>query len=122
MSLYEFFFPQQAAAQHLRSIVHHNQFSNAVNRVNQARAIRRGQVTKERVEELEDEVAQLTIVLEALMEVLGENKTITIEKVAQKIADIDAMDGVIDGRITKKADKKDENDGPDRPELLFPDA
>ena len=122
MGLYEFFFPQQATAQHLRSIVQHNHFSNAVNRVNQARAIRKGQVSKERMEELEDEVAELTIVLEALMEVLGENKTITIEKVAQKIADIDAMDGVIDGKITKKEEKKNEDDGPDRPELLFPDA
>ena len=122
MSLYDFFFPQQATAQHLRSIVQHNQFSNAVNRVNQARAIRKGQVSKERVEELEDEIAQLTIVMEALLEVLGDSNAITMEMVARKISEIDARDGVIDCRITKKEEKKDEDDGPDRPELLFPDA
>jgi len=120
MSLYDFFFPQQAAAEHLGRLVQHNSFSNTMDRVNQARTSSKLKNTEKRVTELENEVAQLTIVLEALLEVLGNDPNISKDAIARKIAEIDARDGVLDGKITKKEEPKEDDDGPSRPELLFP--
>jgi hypothetical protein len=54
-----------------------------------------------RIEELEGEVAQLTIVLEAMLEKLYESGNLNSETLAAKIIEIDLRDGVADGKITK---------------------
>lgn len=54
-----------------------------------------------RIEELEEEVAQLTIVLEAMLEKLYESGNLDSETLAAKIHEIDLRDGVADGKITK---------------------
>lgn len=54
-----------------------------------------------RIEELEAEVAQLTIVLEAMIEKLYESKVLDGDELAKRISEIDLRDGVADGKITK---------------------
>jgi hypothetical protein len=54
-----------------------------------------------RIEDLEDEVAQLTIVLEAMIEKFYESGLLDGDVLAKKIAEIDLRDGVADGKITK---------------------
>lgn len=54
-----------------------------------------------RIEELEAEVAQLTIVLEAMIEKFYESGILDGNGLAKKIAEIDLRDGVADGKITK---------------------
>jgi hypothetical protein len=54
-----------------------------------------------RIEELEAEVAQLTIVLEAMLEKFYESGVIDGDGLAKKIAEIDLRDGVADGKITR---------------------
>lgn len=57
---------------------------------------------KKRIDELESEVGQLTIIIEALLETMADRSIMTREELARKIGEIDARDGVIDGRITKQ--------------------
>lgn len=54
-----------------------------------------------RIEELEAEVAQLTIVLEAMIERFYESGMLDGDLLARKIAEIDLRDGVADGKITR---------------------
>lgn len=54
-----------------------------------------------RIEELEEEVAQLTIVLEAMIENFYESGVLDGDRLAKKIMEIDLRDGVADGKITK---------------------
>jgi hypothetical protein len=54
-----------------------------------------------RIEELEEEVAQLTIVLEAMIERFYESGLLDADGLAKKIAEIDFRDGIADGKITK---------------------
>lgn len=56
---------------------------------------------QKRIEELEEEVAQLTIVLEAMIERFYESGLLDAAGLAKKIAEIDLRDGIADGKITK---------------------
>ncbi|MES2981355.1 MAG: hypothetical protein V4727_03495 [Verrucomicrobiota bacterium] len=55
----------------------------------------------QRIEELEEEVARLTIVLEATIEKFYESGVLDGDGLAKRIAEIDLRDGVADGKITK---------------------
>ena len=50
--------------------------------------------------QLERDVGQAGLVIEALLELLEETKTITRQSVADRTKDIDARDGTVDGRHT----------------------
>lgn len=71
-----------------------------------------------RIEELENEVAQLTIVLEAMIEQLCDKDAMTREELAAKISEIDLRDGVADGRMTKMEPEVKEKK---RPKLIIPE-
>lgn len=120
MSLYDFFFPDQAQATHLRNIAESNAYSNSQARVAQVRLERSKSDLEKKVKSLEDEISQLAIIQEAVLELLNDKGSMTRSELANKVAEIDARDGVIDGKITKHSEKKQE-EAPTSKRFQFPD-
>jgi len=118
MSLFDFFFPEQAQAAHLRRLADTSTLTRTKQRVAHARTEKTKLSSEKRVVELEDEVAQLTIILEAVLEVLSDDGSITRSDLAKKVAEIDARDGTIDGRITQP-EESDKSAG--KPKFNFPE-
>jgi hypothetical protein len=102
MSLFNFFFPEQALAAHVLRIAESTSIASTQARILQARGDHAQSSAKKRIDELEKEVGQLTIVIEALLETIADQGIVTREDLARKIGEIDSRDGVIDGRITKQ--------------------
>mgnify|MGYP000411961607 FL=1 len=75
------------------------------------------------MEELEEEVARITLLLEGVLEHLNENGVMTLTDLRTKVAEIDARDGVIDGKITKPGEVGSESDEPmEKPKFNFPES
>lgn len=122
MSLFDFFFPEQAQAAHLRRVADNSSLSQTQARIARSRTARTNLDLSKRVDELEGEVAELTIILEAILECASEDGSLTRADLARKVAEIDARDEVIDGRITKAGGKKDAAPEPKSgPEFNFPE-
>lgn len=119
MSLFDFLFPEQAQASHLRQLAESNKVANTQARLARSRQQKTHSSSEVRIKDLEDEVAQLTITIEALLEKLSDDGSLTRSELAQKIAEIDARDGIIDGQITKhqKTSKT-----PFKPKLDIPES
>lgn len=107
MSFFDFFFPEQAQAAHLRKLAEQGRSqSDALHRqrVREAQE-RRAQLAEargleQRIVQLEQDLGQAGLVIEALLEILESSGTLTREALADRIHEIDARDGVVDGRIT----------------------
>lgn len=102
MSLFDFFFPEEAQASHLRRLADSTSVANTRTRFDIARQSQAQLSDRKKIEGLQEEVAQLTIVIEALLEKLDEQDLFTRGELAAKVAEIDLRDGVLDGKITKK--------------------
>ena len=100
MSLFDFLFPNIAQATHLRRLADATSQANMRSRLSQSRANQQHLPSNKRIQELESEIAQLTLVVEALIETLVKNGDTTREDLAARIAEIDLKDGVEDGKIT----------------------
>lgn len=112
MSLFDFLFPEQAQAVHLRELAANSHQQAAALRAQQYAAekkqrevVRLNSKTDDRVIELENELAQSALVIESLIHLLEEKKLISREELRQRASEIDAADGVIDGKITPAAEK-----------------
>ncbi|RYD36680.1 MAG: hypothetical protein EOP87_04995 [Verrucomicrobiaceae bacterium] len=112
MSLFDLIFPEQAQAVHLRDLVASNHQHTAALRSQQyatekkrKEAIRLNSKTEDRVKELENEVAQSALIIESLIHLLEEKKLVSRGELRQRASEIDAADGVIDGKITPPAEK-----------------
>ncbi len=92
MSLYDFFFPEQAQASHLRSMAE----SQSRNR---RTAARRQDDLGGRLESLEGEVGYLALVLGALLQKADEKGVLTRDEVREAVSELDEIDGVKDGRL-----------------------
>ncbi len=112
MSLFDFFFPEIAQASHLRRIADAASMGNTQARISQSRSQQQRSSSEKRIQELEAEVAQLTIVMEALIEKLSDNSGVTREQLAAKIFEIDRRDGVVDGRVTPQQPVEEPKKGP----------
>ena len=119
MSLFDFFFPEEAQASHLRRLADSASLAQTQARIAQAQSNRASLSAVGRVKEGEEDVAQLTIVVEALLELFSEQGAVTRSDLAKKVAEIDARDGVIDGKITDP-EKLEPGDG--KPKLIFPES
>jgi len=117
MSLFDFFFPEQAQAAHLRRLADGTATNRIQARAARARQARSKNTSEQRIKELEDEVAELTIVVEALVEILDDTNSPRRVDLARKVAEIDARDGVRDGSVTKDVDQS-----APKPKLRFPGA
>ena len=62
--------------------------------------------TTRKVEKLEDELGQSTLVIEALIELLEESGTTNNSAIATLVHELDALDGVVDERVTPEASKR----------------
>lgn len=112
MSLFDIIFPEQAQAEHLRTLAETSRQQLAFQRSKQyseemerRKAIQLNFTSGARIAELELEVAQSALVIEALLTLLEEKKLITREELRECSAQIDAADGVIDGKITPAQEK-----------------
>lgn len=92
MSLYDFFFPQQAAANYLRSMAKSKRFR-------EARESRAQASLDKKIESLEADVGYLALVLGALLEKADEKGVLSRDEVRAAIAELDDIDGVEDGRL-----------------------
>ncbi|WP_395753173.1 hypothetical protein [Prosthecobacter sp.] len=107
MDFLDFFFPEQAQASHLRELaalsqqqaraLHRERFQQQrLRREDDSRAAE----VQQRIEQLERDVGQAGLVIEALLELLEESQTLNRQLVAERTAAIDARDGTVDGRHT----------------------
>ncbi|MEM7231343.1 MAG: hypothetical protein AAF517_04180 [Planctomycetota bacterium] len=92
MSLFDFFFPQQAAAQHLRSLATQKNVESTRHRSRQR------QITA-RVDSLEDDLGYVTLLLGSIIDRLDDKGVVTREDLREVISNLDDIDGVKDGRL-----------------------
>jgi hypothetical protein len=95
MSLFDFFFPEQAQASHLRRMADQGYRS----RRESARARRESSRLESRVDELEDDLGYVTLVLGGLLQALDEKGTLARKDVRAAISELDSLDGVPDGKL-----------------------
>lgn len=86
MDLFDFFFPEQAQAHHLRKIARRQ------NRATFSSASASGQ--SDEVSALQADVKFLTLVLTTVLKRLSETKTMSLGDVQDLLSEIDALDGV----------------------------
>lgn len=114
MDFLNLFFPQQAQAIHLREIAEATQHQASTlqqERFQRERQRREDESRvagmEQRMAQLERDVGQAGLVIEALLELLEESKTLNRQLVAERTAAIDARDGVVDGRHTPERPRKE---------------
>lgn len=103
MSLFDFFFPEQAQAQHLRRL------ADAQTRPVRPRrspppfqdAEQKQEVAKlqSQIDGLEDDLGYVALILGAVMAKLDEKGALTRTDVRAALSEIDAIDGVQDGKL-----------------------
>ena len=104
MSFFDLLFPDWATASHLRKLTEQSQQQDIRSRISQARKDRLQSASKrkseERIEALEKELNQASLVIEALIEKLEEKKIASRAELQELITEIDGRDGMVDGKIT----------------------
>lgn len=110
MSFFDFFFPQVAQASHLRSIAETQRLESmhaSQQRFREERERRwdaaRDRSLEQQVEELQRDLGQAGLVIEALIQLLEEKGGLKREEIALRAAAVDASDGTTDGRITERS-------------------
>jgi hypothetical protein len=104
MSLFDFFFPEQAQAAHLRTIANATRLEKR-RRLNRKAAAASAPPTpppsalEQRITALEADVGFASLVLAAVMARLDERGVVTKSDVRALVDEIDGLDGVKDGRL-----------------------
>jgi hypothetical protein len=95
MDLFDFFFPEQAEASHLRRI------SSTLSRqsATSGSAAATARQASSEVAELRGDVKFLTLVLAAILKRLSETETMTMADVSDLVGEIDRLDGLPDGGL-----------------------
>ena len=92
MSLFDFFFPEQAQASHLRSLANSQRYRRR-------KKAREQGATDRRLETLEGDVGYLALVLGALLQKADEKGVLERDEVRAAVMELDDIDGVKDGRL-----------------------
>jgi len=107
MSLFDFFFPEQAQASHLRSLAEQGEAQSLARHRERLAAVQSGRAEaartrslEQRIEQLERDLGQAGLAIEALLELLEQTGAVSREALAARIQQIDGRDGVADGRLT----------------------
>ena len=95
MSLFDFFFPEQAQASHLRRLANQSSGRRKASQRNNAAV---NQLEK-RVSDLEEDLGFAALVLASVMAKLNEKGTVTRDDVRAAMKEVDEIDGVADGRL-----------------------
>ena len=89
MSLFDFFFPEQATASHLRRMANRQERQVRVDRIRDE-----GHSNIEsRVGELERDLGIVSLVLASLLEAANDNGSISRDQIKQIIDELDVLDG-----------------------------
>ena len=95
MSLFDFFFPEQAQASHLRSLA--NSQANLDRReFRKSRSLERAD---KRLDTMEEDIGFVALVLGALLQKADEKGVLTRDEIRDAVSELDAIDGVKDGRL-----------------------
>lgn len=92
MDMFDFFFPEQAEAMHLRRIARNTAARSSAPSVG-------AQQTNEEIAALRADVGFLSLVLAAILKRLDETQTMSLADVKDIVDEIDALDGVGDGGL-----------------------
>lgn len=91
MDFFDFFFPEQAQATHLRNIARSSNLSTRTSsRVS-------GQLSD--LTELREDMKFLTLVVAAIIKRLSETETMNLSDLQDLLDEIDQLDGVVDGNL-----------------------
>lgn len=112
MSLFDFVFPEQAQAVHLRTLAENSQreamsrrAAETAERLQMRQVSRLNSKSDDRIGKLENELAQSALIIESLVALLHEKGVVSRDELKERVARIDAEDGVIDGKITPASEK-----------------
>ncbi len=92
MSLFDFFFPEQAQASHLRKLTEQNRAAARTSRGASSE-------TRSKIESLENDVGYLALILGSILETLDSKGVVTRADVQASFAALDEIDGVKDGKL-----------------------
>ena len=95
MNLFDFMFPEQAEATHLRSISE----KLSTNRIREKKMASKNSIVSQEVQDLGDDVGFIALMLMSLMKKMIEKEIITKEEILLTITEMDGLDGVLDGKI-----------------------
>jgi len=95
MSLFDFLFPEQAAASHLRRMADRQALDDRRNRIRD----RGAENLERRIEDLEHDIGVLSLALAAILETANENGVISRDEIRNKISELDVLDGFRDGKL-----------------------
>lgn len=100
MKLFDFFFPEEAQAAHLRRIADQQSFAGRrANYEDRARARRHAEID-ERFASIERELEFHTLMLEAIVRKADEKGVVTREELKALMKSIDLEDGRADGKMS----------------------
>jgi hypothetical protein len=102
MGMYEFFFPEQAEANHLRSIAS----SMRTSARRSGKAGKRVSELEHRVGELEDDLDFLSLITLTLFGILNEKGLVDRRSLMDRINQVDMFDGRKDGKVSPEALRK----------------
>lgn len=107
MSFFDFFFPEQAQASHLRTIAenqrhvtrreYNQRFDEEMRRRQDRHAT---EALEDRVAALEKDLGQAGLVIEALVQLLEDSGTLKREDLMKRAIEVDLADGLKDGKLT----------------------
>ena len=92
MSLFDWFFPQQAQASHLRSLAQAHRGSARRRSVG-------GGKTQDRLKSLEEDLGYVTLVLGSILHKLDEKGLVKREDLRASMSELDSIDGAKDGKL-----------------------
>jgi hypothetical protein len=100
MSLYDFFFPDEAQAQHLRKMAIQSEYANRLREHESGLLQQSNQQLGGRVARLERDVGALALVVASILKRLDEKGHVTRDEVKETIQKLDLLDSVRDGKIS----------------------
>jgi hypothetical protein len=98
MSLFEFFFPEQAQAAQLRRLADQHRASRSAERSTRADVT----LLEKRVADLEHDLGFAALLLGSLLDQLDKKGTLLRSDLAAAMHELDSIDGVADGRLDIK--------------------
>ena len=102
MNLFDFFFPEQAQAAHLRRVADSQSMHQRQRYYEDKMQARRHAQIDERFKSVEQQLGFLTLMLEAIIRTTEEKGVVTREELKKLMEAIDLEDGKADGRYTPK--------------------
>lgn len=105
MSAFDFFFPQQAQASHLRDLVRQKQNEYYNDQRDKQDALEELKYAQKTIQKMEREMGETQLLVKAMMEMMEESGVCNSNELLAKIQEIDLRDGVADGQVTAQRNR-----------------